>query len=82
MGYVCNKPKHNNNNNNRTKVNGSNVPILDAYLDNNAVEIPVGEAYQALSGSIPTAILKTYYVDEGMRITRDIDENIFVFTRA
>ena len=65
-----------------TKVNGSNVPFLDQYLDDNAVEIPVGEAYKAISGSIPTAVLKTFYVDEGMRITRDIDENFFVFTRA
>mmetsp|Transcript_26488 Transcript_26488/g.55983 ORF Transcript_26488/g.55983 Transcript_26488/m.55983 type:complete len:316 (-) Transcript_26488:1910-2857(-) len=65
-----------------TKVNGSNVPFLDQYLDDNAVEIPIGEAYQAISGSVPTATLKTFYVDEGMRITRDIDENFFVFTRA
>ena len=65
-----------------TKVNGSNVPFLDQYLDYNAVEVPVGEAYKAISGSIPTAVLKTFYVDEGMRITRDIDENFFVFTRA
>jgi len=65
-----------------TKVNGSNVPFLDQYLDDNAVEVPVGEVYQAMSGSVPTAVLKTYYVDEGMRITRDIDDNFFVFTRA
>lgn len=65
-----------------TKVNGSNVPFLDSYLDDNAVELPVGDAYQAISGSIPTAVLKTYYVDEGMRITRDIDDNFYVFTRA
>lgn len=65
-----------------TKVNGSNVPFLDQYLDDNEVEIPVGEVYNTLSGSIPTAILRTFYVDEGMRITRDIDENFFVFTRA
>jgi hypothetical protein len=65
-----------------TKVNGSNVPFLDQYLDDNAVEIPVGEAFKAIGGSIPTAVLKTFYVDEGMRITRDIDDNFFVFTRA
>lgn len=65
-----------------TKVNGSNVPFLDQYLDDSAIEIPVGEAYKAISGSVPTAILKTFYVDEGMRITRDIDDNFFVFTRA
>ena len=65
-----------------TKVNGSNVPFVDQFLDDNAVEIPVGEVYKTLNGNIPTVILKTFYVDEGMRITRDIDENFFVFTRA
>ena len=29
-----------------TKVKGSNVPFLDQYLDDNAVELPVGEAYK------------------------------------
>lgn len=65
-----------------TKINGSNVPFLDQFLDDNAVEIPVGEAYKTLSGSVPTAVLKTFYVDEGMRITRDIDDNFFVFIRS
>ncbi|KAL3807538.1 hypothetical protein ACHAXA_002577 [Cyclostephanos tholiformis] len=65
-----------------TKVKGSNVPFLDQYLDDNDVEIPVGEAYRAISGSVPVGVLKTYYVDEGMRITRDIDDNFFVFARA
>ena len=65
-----------------TKVNKSNAPFLDQYLDDSEIEVPVGDAYKAISGSIPTAILKTYYVDEGMRITRDVDDNFFVFTRA
>lgn len=64
-----------------TKVKGSNVPFLDQYLDDNPIEIPVGEAYKTLNGSVPMAVLKTYYVDEGMRITRDVDDNFFVFTR-
>mmetsp|Transcript_2729 Transcript_2729/g.5873 ORF Transcript_2729/g.5873 Transcript_2729/m.5873 type:complete len:304 (+) Transcript_2729:223-1134(+) len=65
-----------------TKVMGSNVPFLDSFLDDNAVELPVGEIYKTLSGSVPVSVLKTYYVDEGMRITRDVDDNIYVFTRA
>lgn len=66
-----------------TKVNGSNVPFLDQWLDDNSVEVPVGEAYKAFNGGeVPKAILRTYYVDEGMRITRDVDENFFVFSRA
>ena len=55
---------------------------MDQYLDDNAVEIPVGEVYKTLHGDVPIAILKTFYVDEGMRITRDVDDNFFVFTRA
>ena len=65
-----------------TKVKGSNVPFLDQYLDENPVEVPVGEIYSAIRGSVPVAILKTYYVDEGIRITRDVDDNFYVFSRA
>ena len=65
-----------------TKVLGSNVPFFDQYLDDNAVEIPVGDVYKSLNGEVPVAVLKTFYVDEAMRITRDVDDNFFVFTRA
>jgi len=65
-----------------TKVKGSNVPFLDQFLDDSDFELPVGEAYKAVSGSVPLSTLKTFYVDEGLRITRDVDENFFVFTRA
>eukprot|EP00804_Cyclotella_cryptica_P009527 CCRYP_006243-RA/>CCRYP_006243-RA protein AED:0.00 eAED:0.00 QI:239/1/1/1/0.5/0.33/3/2173/304 len=65
-----------------TRVKGSNVPFFDQYLDDNAVELPVGELYQTISGATPIAVLKTFYVDEAMRITRDVDDNFFVFTRA
>lgn len=65
-----------------TKVKGSNVPFFDQYLDDNAVELPVGNLYQTLNGDIPVAVLKTFYVDEAMRITRDVDDNFYVFTRV
>lgn len=66
-----------------TKVMGSNVPFLDQWLDDAAVEVPVGEAYRRVNGGeVPQVVLRTYYVDEGMRITRDVDDNFFVFTRA
>lgn len=65
-----------------TKVKGSNVPFLDQYLDDSDLELPVGEAYKAISGSVPISTLKTFYVDEGLRITRDVDDNFYVFTRA
>ena len=65
-----------------TKVKGSNVPFFDQYLDDSGLELPVGEAYKAISGSVPVSVLKTFYVDEGMRISRDVDDNFFVFPRA
>lgn len=65
-----------------TKVKGSNVPLLNQYLDDFAVEVPVGEAYSAIMGAVPVSILKTFYVDEGIRITRDDDDNFFVFARV
>ncbi|KAL7481910.1 hypothetical protein ACHAW6_007591 [Cyclotella cf. meneghiniana] len=65
-----------------TRVKGSNVPFFDQFLDDNAVELPVGDFYQTVSGSVPIAVLKTFYVDEALRITRDVDDNFFVFTRA
>jgi hypothetical protein len=65
-----------------TKVKGSNVPFFDQYLDDNAVELPVGDLYKSLNGEVPAAVMKTFYVDEAMRITRDIDDNFFVFTRV
>jgi hypothetical protein len=58
------------------------VPFFDQYLDDSGLELPVGEAYKAISGSVPVSVLKTFYVDEGMRISRDVDDNFFVFTRA
>ena len=65
-----------------TKVKGSNVPILNQLLDDLNIEIPVGQFLQQTQGSVPNVRLKTFYVDEGLRITRDMDDNFFVYTRA
>lgn len=65
-----------------TKVNRSNVPFLDQYLDDFPYELPVGQAYQTLTGSTPVSVFKTFYVDQGIRISRDVDDNFFVFARA
>ena len=64
-----------------TKVIGSNVPLLDQLLDDYPIEVPVGELYQKIRGTVPTANIKTLYVDESMRIARDMDDNFYVFTR-
>ena len=45
--------------------------------------IPVGQLLSKVNkeGKVPLSSLKTMYVDEGIRITRDEDENFFVFAR-
>lgn len=65
-----------------TTVKGSNVPFLDQFLDDYPIEVPVGDIYGVIRGEIPVAVMKTFYVDEGIRITRDIDDNFYVFSRA
>lgn len=65
-----------------TSVKRSNVPFLDQLLDDYPVEVPVGDIYGALRGSVPVAKLKTFYIDEAMRITRDQDDNFYVFCRS
>jgi len=66
----------------KTKVKGSNIPFLDQYLDDYPIQLPVGETYERFMGSVPVSTMKTFYVDEGLRITRDEDDNYFVFVRA
>ena len=65
-----------------TEIKGSNIPILNQYLENIKLELPVSQIFQQIQGNVPRVTLKTYYLDEDMRITRDQDDNFFVFTRA
>ncbi|CAJ1929147.1 unnamed protein product [Cylindrotheca closterium] len=65
-----------------TKVKGSNIPLLNQLMEEELnMEIPVGEVYKTIRGDVPVIAMQTFYVDESMRITRDVDENIFVYTR-
>lgn len=65
-----------------TQVKGSNIPFLNQFLDDPSLDIPFSNIYNTIQGQVPVIPMKTFYVDEGMRITRDVDENFFVFTRA
>lgn len=65
-----------------TQVKGSNIPLLNQLIDNLKLELPVGSLYRTLQGQAPAVQLRTFYVDEAIRITRDVDDNFFVFTRS
>eukprot|EP00815_Leptocylindrus_aporus_P011441 CAMPEP_0116055432 /NCGR_PEP_ID=MMETSP0322-20121206/3407_1 /TAXON_ID=163516 /ORGANISM="Leptocylindrus danicus var. apora, Strain B651" /LENGTH=333 /DNA_ID=CAMNT_0003539041 /DNA_START=232 /DNA_END=1233 /DNA_ORIENTATION=+ len=76
--------------------NNWNLVVMDASIENeNVGELP--ELFSTLSnpatiplsdfiskvnkGKVPSSTLRTFYVDEGLRISRDEDENFFVFAR-
>jgi len=59
----------------------SNAPVIGPFLDILKTEIPVSDIYEMVGGNVPIAKWKTFYVDEGIRITRDADDNFYVFSR-
>jgi hypothetical protein len=65
-----------------TNVKQSNIPLFNQVLENLKWELPVGSIYNTVQGKVPVVPLRTFYVDEGMRISRDVDANFFVFTRV
>lgn len=66
----------------KTMVKGSNVPVLNQLLEDLNLELPMAQAFTTLTGGLPIVSNKIFYLDEGLRISRDEDENFFVFTRA
>jgi hypothetical protein len=64
-----------------TKVKGSNIPLLNTFLDDLQMELPVGNFYTSFRGEVPVIPMTTFYVDDTLRITRDVDDNFFVFIR-
>lgn len=63
-----------------------NLSVKETSIDNIPNAIPVGEILSKLNvqggSAVPISTLRTFYVDEGLRITRDLDDNFFVFARA
>lgn len=64
-----------------TRVKGSNIPLFNSLMENLQMEVPVGDLYSSVQGNVPVIPLTTFYVDDTLRITRDVDENFFVFIR-
>lgn len=66
-----------------TRVTKSNVPFLNQFLDDASfLEMPMGDMFERITGSPSVSVLKTYYMDQGIRISRDEDDNFFVYARA
>jgi len=63
-----------------------NLKVKTTNVRSNDIDIPismgVGDIYSSIIGSVPISVVKTFYIDDEMRIFRDSDDNFFVFVRA
>lgn len=67
----------------KIKIKGSNLPIAGSFFETFG-GLPIrtlGEQIEQRSGPRPRPIFRTYYVDKHMRISRDQDDNFFVYNR-
>jgi hypothetical protein len=69
------------------EIKGSNVPFLRNLLDSENVALRSRDLSKVLKDNVdgydvPRPVLRTTYVDDGMRIVRDVDDNVFVYGRV
>lgn len=69
------------------EIKGSNVPILRYILDRDESKLKSRDLSKLLEENVesyetPRPVLRTTFVDEGMRIVRDEDDNVFVYGRT
>jgi hypothetical protein len=69
------------------EIKGSNVPILRNLLDSENVALRSRDLSKVLEDNVdgyevPRPVLRTTYVDDGMRIVRDVDDHVFVYGRV
>lgn len=69
------------------QIKGSNIPLLRTLLDNPNVRLKSRDLSNLFEQTIdsyttPRPKLYTTYVDDGMRIVRDVDDNVFVYGRV
>lgn len=69
------------------QIKGSNIPILRYILDRDGSKLKSRDLSKLLEENVesyetPRPVLRITFVDEGMRIVRDEDDNVFVYGRA
>jgi hypothetical protein len=76
-----------------TNTKQGNLPFMDVFpsligtssflsSSSSPMELPIGQLLKNIRGNVPKVVLKTFYIDEGLRITRDVDDNFYVFSRV
>ena len=69
------------------EIKGSNIPGLRSILDMDMSKLKSRDLSKVLEDNIdsyevPRPVLRTTYVDEGLRIARDEDDNVFVYSKS
>jgi hypothetical protein len=69
------------------EIKGSNIPILRNILDANNVALKSRDLSKVLEDTIdtykvPKPIVRTVYVNDDMRIVKDVDDNIFIYAKV
>ncbi|KAL7542645.1 hypothetical protein ACHAXR_011951 [Thalassiosira sp. AJA248-18] len=69
------------------EIKGSNIPILRRVLDSENVALKSRDLSKVLeenvdSYEVPKPVLTTVFIDDGMRIVKDEDDNVFVYGRV
>lgn len=68
----------------KVKIQGSNIPLFGSFF-NSFEGLPIralGESLERQSGPRPRPIFRTLYIDTHMKISRDQDDNFFVYNRV
>eukprot|EP00577_Skeletonema_sp_RCC1716_P013550 CAMPEP_0113386702 /NCGR_PEP_ID=MMETSP0013_2-20120614/8151_1 /TAXON_ID=2843 ORGANISM="Skeletonema costatum, Strain 1716" /NCGR_SAMPLE_ID=MMETSP0013_2 /ASSEMBLY_ACC=CAM_ASM_000158 /LENGTH=383 /DNA_ID=CAMNT_0000269563 /DNA_START=5 /DNA_END=1156 /DNA_ORIENTATION=+ /assembly_acc=CAM_ASM_000158 len=69
------------------EIKGSNIPILRNLLDGDNSKLKSRDLSKLLEDNVdayevPRPVLRTTYVDSALRIVRDEDDNIFIYSRV
>lgn len=69
------------------EIKGSNIPVLRNLLDSDNAKLKSRDLSKVLEDNIdayevPRPVLRTTYVDSALRIVRDMDDNIFIYSRV
>ena len=69
------------------EIKGSNIPILRNILDANNVALKSRDLSKVLEDTIdtykvPKPIVRTIYVNDDMRIVKDVDDNVFIYAKV
>jgi hypothetical protein len=69
------------------EIKGSNIPLLRTLLDTNNVVLKSRDLSKVLEDTIdtykvPKPIIRTIYVNDDIRIVKDVDDNVFIYAKV